>query len=391
MRAEVSRQLLRCTLVAVLLAGCQPSEQLRETSTPSYPRIGNAPALVPSMSDAALPDFGQINDVASKKSAFFGFLRPLVAHQNQHMQTLREHLLRLNQGFKAQGGLHPDDRAWLVETAELFRVDSEEPAEQLARLQRKIGQIPVAMVLAQAANESAWGTSRFARQGNNLFGMWCFRPGCGLAPLQRDEGATHEVAAYASVEEGIYRYLINLNANSSYRDLRGIRQCLRQQQRPLSGRAMAAGLTGYSERGSHYVEELRSMIRINRLEPWKRDWWGDQAPDNPCYGLVQVSVEHPDPILAEAPASDAAASGDLAASGDPAASAATPSTRPSASPPVAGSGPTSGASLALLSGTPASRSTPAAAPVSTAVHSATPGALKIATALSAAPASGVAE
>ncbi|HEY5716855.1 MAG TPA: glucosaminidase domain-containing protein, partial [Motiliproteus sp.] len=248
------RRLLLNGLATALLLGCQPSDPLLDQDDsllPSYPRVGGEPPLQPELNQATLPDFGSINDVASKKAAFFGFLRPLVEHQNQHMQRLREHILTLEQAFKEQGGLHPDDQRWLNDTAELFRVDSADPAEQLKRLRRKVGRIPTAMVLAQAANESAWGTSRFARQGNNLFGMWCFKPGCGLEPLQRSEGATHEVAAYRSVEEGIYRYLINLNANSSYRDLRGIRQCLRREERPLTGRAMTAGLTGYSERGSH--------------------------------------------------------------------------------------------------------------------------------------------
>ncbi|WP_210396074.1 glucosaminidase domain-containing protein [Motiliproteus sediminis] len=302
--------------LTLVLAACQPSEPVRD-GEPHYQRIGHAPALQPEFNDASLPDFSQITDVKTKKAEFFGFLEPLVAHQNNHLATLRTHLLKLDQAFVDQGGLHPDDLAWLQQMAELFRVDSAQPAEQLARLKRKVGQIPTAMVLAQAANESAWGTSRFAREGNNLFGMWCFRPGCGLAPLQRAEGATHEVAAYDSVEEGINRYLINLNANSSYRDMRAIRSCLRQQQKPLSGRALAAGLTGYSERGSHYVQELRAMMRINELEPWARPWWGNVDTDHPCYELVQVVIDQPDPILvADTPASDAAASVDAVSSLD---------------------------------------------------------------------------
>jgi len=359
MRRVTARHLLLTGYAALLLLGCQPSEPIRDPSGAHYPRVGDGPALAPQMSQATLPDFAQIDDVAAKKSAFFGFLRPLVEHQNQHMLTLRKHLLRLDQAFNEQGGLHPDDRRWLSETAALFRVDSDDSADQLRRLKRKVGQIPTAMVLAQAANESAWGTSRFARQGNNLFGMWCFTPGCGLEPLQRSEGATHEVEAYASVEEGIYRYLINLNANSSYRDMRRIRQCLREQQKPASGRALSAGLTGYSERGNHYVEELRAMIRINQLEPWAANWWGKAAPKHPCYALVQVVIDAPDPIAVP----DA----------EPAGSAATPSPASAAQPSAAVTTPTAAASSAapgMRPATPAVQASAASASAATAAKAA---------------------
>jgi len=121
-------------------------------------------------------------------------------------------------------------------------------------------------VLAQGALESAWGSSRFARQANNLFGQWCFVPGCGIVPLQRSEGATHEVKAFASVGEAVEAYFYNINANGAYTTLRDIRQEDRAHQRPLTGARMAGGLELYSGRGMSYVHELRNMIRSNKLE-----------------------------------------------------------------------------------------------------------------------------
>ena len=122
------------------------------------------------------------------------------------------------------------------------------------------------MVLAQAAIESAWGTSRFARQANNLFGQWCFAPGCGIVPLHRPSDATYEVEKFPSVGAAVEAYYLNLNTHAAYRALRTIRRESRLQGKTLSGALMVAGLEKYSGRGIHYVEELRSMIRTNQLE-----------------------------------------------------------------------------------------------------------------------------
>ena len=124
--------------------------------------------------------------------------------------------------------------------------------------------MPEWLALMQAANESAWGTSRFAREGNNFFGQWCFRKGCGIVPSRRAKGATHEVAAFKSPAESVRAYMHNLNTGKAYRYLRKIRTGLRRQGKPLTAEVLAAGLDHYSERGHAYVEDLRRMIRVNR-------------------------------------------------------------------------------------------------------------------------------
>jgi Bax protein len=123
--------------------------------------------------------------------------------------------------------------------------------------------VPDHLVLAQAANESAWGTSRFAREGNNLFGQWCFRQGCGLVPASRPDGATYEVARFESVSQSIGSYMHNLNTGRTYQELREIRALARENGHDPDANAMAAGLMSYSERGEDYISELRSMIRHN--------------------------------------------------------------------------------------------------------------------------------
>ena len=126
--------------------------------------------------------------------------------------------------------------------------------------------------LAQAANESAWGTSRFATKGNNLFGQWCFSKGCGLVPRGRVEGASHEVAKFSSPFRSVRAYIQNLNRHPTYQELRDIRQEDRRGKDPLSGVDMAAGLLGYSERGQEYVDEIRAMIHYNNLTFYDDDF-----------------------------------------------------------------------------------------------------------------------
>ncbi|KGE03047.1 hypothetical protein HRUBRA_02364 [Pseudohaliea rubra DSM 19751] len=124
--------------------------------------------------------------------------------------------------------------------------------------------IPPGLALAQAAKESGWGRSRFAVEGNNLFGQWCFDPGCGIVPARRPEGSRHEVAAFDSVDEAIRRYMNNLNTHERYAPFRERRAALRARDTVLTGPALVAGLLGYSERGEVYLDELRAMMRQNR-------------------------------------------------------------------------------------------------------------------------------
>jgi Bax protein len=132
-------------------------------------------------------------------------------------------------------------------------------------LLQRVDVVPVSLVLAQAAKESAWGRSRFAREGNNLFGEWCFTAGCGMVPRRRESGKTHEVETFPSVRAAVASYIHNLNSHPSYRMLRSIRASLREAGKPLNGLALARGLEAYSAQGSDYVASVRDIIRKNRL------------------------------------------------------------------------------------------------------------------------------
>jgi Bax protein len=128
---------------------------------------------------------------------------------------------------------------------------------------KRVDTVPLELVLSQAANESAWGTSRFARKANNLFGQWCFSKGCGLVPARRNAGSTHEVAAFKSPQLSVRSYLRNLNTGRVYKDLRNIRAAKRAEGKQATAYEIAAGLSKYSERGQAYVKEIRAMIKYN--------------------------------------------------------------------------------------------------------------------------------
>jgi Bax protein len=215
--------------------------------------------------EASLPDFSHYRDIQAKKLSFFKFLLPLVDEENERLLDLRTRLSFIHAQVRRDQEIDFEDLAWLEGVSEEFRIpEADLHSEEFWEVAlKRVDAVPVHLVLAQAANESAWGTSRFAREGNNLFGQWCFREGCGLVPAERPEDATYEVARFGSVSESIGSYMHNLNTGRTYRELREIRAEAREMGRNPDPNAMAAGLLSYSERGEDYIRELRSMIRHN--------------------------------------------------------------------------------------------------------------------------------
>ena len=215
--------------------------------------------------EASLPDLTTYQDVHAKKMRFFGFLLPLVDQENERLLDLRTRLNGIYEHVRRDREIAHEDKVWLHDVIEEFRIsETNVHTEEFweTALQR-VDALPDHLVLAQAANESAWGTSRFAREGNNLFGQWCFRQDCGLIPADRPEDATYEVARFETVSQSIGSYMHNLNTGRTYQQLREIRSEARQMGQEPDANAMAGGLMNYSERGEEYITELRSMIRHN--------------------------------------------------------------------------------------------------------------------------------
>lgn len=212
-----------------------------------------------------LPDFRVYEDVAIKKTKFFGFLLPLVQAENARLDQVRLRLSHIRDRQRWQQGMTPDDVAWLAKIQAEFGISDEDTSTSdfWTAILTRVDAIPEELVLVQAANESAWGTSRFAREGNNLFGQWCFEEDCGIVPAGRPQGETYEVARYGSVPESIGSYLHNLNTGRTYAKLRQLRAQMRAIGAKPSAAKLATGLGRYSQRGDAYVKELQAMIRVN--------------------------------------------------------------------------------------------------------------------------------
>ncbi|MFO7608379.1 MAG: glucosaminidase domain-containing protein [Candidatus Krumholzibacteriia bacterium] len=212
-----------------------------------------------------LPEFRADGDVQRRKREFFAWMLPLVEAENARLRDVRRRLTADFDLLRWGRPLPAAEERWLAELALEFRLPDPDPrsgAFWRAALER-VDALPVDLVVVQAANESAWGTSRFAREGNNLFGQWCFRPGCGIVPLDRPDGASYEVARFATPAESVGSYMRNLNTGRSYQLLRQLRARRRAEGRLPRADELAAGLVDYSERGPAYVDELRAMLRVN--------------------------------------------------------------------------------------------------------------------------------
>lgn len=213
----------------------------------------------------SLPDFSGIADSAERKLRFFSFLLPLVQEENRWLDVARRRLEYIHDHIRFERPIPPADRVWLDRIAAEFGLEGYDPRDPVfwCRVRRRVDIVPEDLVLVQAAMESAWGTSRFARQGCNLFGQWCTSPGCGIVPADRPAGQEHEVARFATVNASIASYLRNLNTGRSYRKLRRIREKMREQGLEPDAARMAGGLTPYAQRGAHYVQTIRAMLRHN--------------------------------------------------------------------------------------------------------------------------------
>ncbi|WP_345335115.1 glucosaminidase domain-containing protein [Ferrimonas pelagia] len=215
---------------------------------------------------SAAPDFTQLTVVTEKKQAFFDFLRPLVEQEND--KTLEQRLwVKTMVALLSQGQtLEQTELNQLSDIAQQYRFELRSVTEQTVRdLMERVDIVPVEMVLIQAANESGWGVSRFAVEGNNYFGQWCFSRGCGLVPNARSSGLSHEVARFDDARGSVSAYLRNLNTNAAYAELRTIRRWLREADQPVTAEDLIPTLLRYSERKEEYVAELLQMLDNNRV------------------------------------------------------------------------------------------------------------------------------
>jgi Bax protein len=223
---------------------------------------------VPSIFLEALPaDLDRISQVRKKKTVFFLSMLPVILRANEEIKQQKTTLARLLYRHDNGELLTGNELEQLSVIAGEYKVTGnpiEDPKARETLLQR-VDTLPTSLVLAQAATESAYGTSRFARLGNNLFGEWSFVPGTGMIPNDRPEGRTYELRCFSSIYDSVVSYMKNLNTHRAYQPLRELRAQLRTDGQPLQGVLLATGLTRYSERGEEYVKQIQTIILSNRL------------------------------------------------------------------------------------------------------------------------------
>ena len=212
-----------------------------------------------------LPNFAKITNIKEKKTAFFNFIKPAVIQESENILMKRKRVESYLALVSLEDPLTDEALNDIAQLSKEYKVNKTlSMLTQLNQLHSKIDIVPTALVLVQAANESAWGRARFSKVGLNFFGIWCYKKNCGMIPKGRDNGEKHEVAAFKSVDQAVSRYFKNINTHNAYMIFRTIRAQLRAQNQPLQAEVLATGLIPYSERGVEYVIDINTMLRQNQ-------------------------------------------------------------------------------------------------------------------------------
>lgn len=224
---------------------------------------------VPRVYLARLPEIlPSMNNAREKKKLFTSSLLPIVLRANELIIADRGRLLEIRRKLINESSLEKAEAAWLVKTARQYRVKlSAVPSTtNVDDLLYRIDVVPASLALAQAAMETGWGTSKFAQQGNALFGEWVWGDDAqGIIPSGREEGKTHKIKSFDYLLDSVISYMVNLNRHRSYEDLRRRRAELREHSLAVTGAALAPALIDYSERGADYVSDILSIINYNEL------------------------------------------------------------------------------------------------------------------------------
>lgn len=200
--------------------------------------------------------------VRLKKELFFRVLAPLILRSNESIMQDRERLMLFVDGTDKDAG-------WISALAVRYRVidspQSEVGPEQLKELMNRVDIVPPSLAMAQTAEESGWGTSRFADQGNAMFGQWAWGENAIKPEQQRAGKGNYGIAAFDSPQASVNGYMMNINTHRAYAPLRGKRAQMRSEGQLPTGVALAPTLIKYSERGQHYVDTLNSIMSYNKL------------------------------------------------------------------------------------------------------------------------------
>ena len=198
-----------------------------------------------------------IENTKKRKEFFIQIVLPLIIQENNNIKLDRKTLFNIiNKSDNTNS-----EKQWLDKKYKQYGVKSKD----LSTLKIRMDEIPVSLAIAQAAKETGWGTSRFAQEGNALFGQWTWS-GEGLKPKEAKEGEDHKVMKFNILQASVRAYQRNLNTHSTYKDFRKARAKLRDSNKPLDSMELSKYLNKYAETGNQYVEVLQKIIKQNKLQ-----------------------------------------------------------------------------------------------------------------------------
>lgn len=217
---------------------------------------------VPRFMLASLPhDLAQLDSIEQRKAMFLATVLPVALYVNEKVLEQRRVLEAMHDCVRRDVKLGSRAKAWLRSIADLYDGDPD-----IGYLLTRVDAVPPSLLLAQAAIESAWGTSRFAQEGNALFGEYTYKYHRGLLPRAFTPDARFRVRHFEHVVESVVSYVRNLNTHPAYESFRIRRATFRAIGAAPDGLTLANELVRYSTRRQVYVRELRTVIRINRLQ-----------------------------------------------------------------------------------------------------------------------------
>jgi len=198
-----------------------------------------------------------IENSKKRKEFFIQIVLPLIIEENNNIKIDRNTLFTIiNKSNNSNS-----EKQWLEKKYKQYGAKSGD----LSTLKIRMDEIPVSLAIAQAAKETGWGTSRFALEGNALFGQWTWS-GEGLKPKEAKEGESHKVMKFNVLQASVRAYQRNINTHSTYKDFRKARAKLRDQNKPLDSIELSKYLNKYAETGNQYVEVLQKIIKQNKLQ-----------------------------------------------------------------------------------------------------------------------------
>ncbi|MBN1684826.1 MAG: glucosaminidase domain-containing protein [Gammaproteobacteria bacterium] len=205
---------------------------------------------------------GYSTNLSSDKAQFVHSIITVTKHINLQIYKKQSRLIKLNQAFLKGQQLSRADREWLENLAKYYYVNTSDFSKRAVFrvLRRRVDVLPISLVVAQAVYESDWGQSRFAKVGNNYFGLRCYTKGCGLVPAQRPKEAVFEVKQFPNMTAAVQYYIHTLNTFKHYKKLRDLRYEQRMAGEPLDGTLLAAGLEAYAQQ-DYYIKAIQSIIK----------------------------------------------------------------------------------------------------------------------------------